>query len=145
MIRKKNVALNFGSSSGMPIDVFIRKTWGSYCSCFDTIKKRKTISNCPVCYNTNYLGGYFTPVSTKCFWGISVKQIQDAGFEIHPDNQYVETANYPLLSPGDIIKQLDTKKIFRVNNVRATRRRTYIVSQFAQLREVNFNEIEATL
>ena len=145
MIRKKNVALNYGSTAGVPIEVFVRKTWGSYCpDCFDHIKKRRTTSNCKTCYNTNYVGGFFSPVATKAFFGPSQKMINQLGFEEHPDKIIIETANYPVVSPGDIVKQ-DSIMRYRVESVRCTKRRTYIISQFLQLADVNANDIEYEL
>jgi hypothetical protein len=145
MIRKKNVALNFGSTAGVDIQVFIRKTWGTYCpACFDPIKKRKSLSNCSVCWGTNYIGGFFDPIASRAFFNVSQKQIQNIGFEIQSHQQLIETANYPLISPGDIIKHEETRN-YRVHNVRASRRKTYVISQFVQLGEVNENDIEYEL
>lgn len=144
MIRKKNVALNNGSTPAVNIKIFVRKTWGTYCNCFDRIKKRKTISNCPSCYNTNYVGGYFTPIDGRAFFNITQKQIENIGFEYKPDRQLMETANYPLLTPGDIIRH-EASGNYRVNSVRATRRGTYIISQFVQMENINSNDIEYEL
>lgn len=145
LIRKKNVALYYGSTPAVEIEIFVRKTWGTYCpECFDHVKKRKTKSNCSLCYNTNYIGGFFKPVVTRGFFGPSTKVIQRMGFEMTPEAIYIETANYPLLSPEDIIKQHSIKR-YRIVNVRTSTRGTYIISQFAQVAEVNPNDIEYEL
>ena len=54
-------------------------------------------------------------------------------------------ANYPLLSPADIIKHVDISKNYRIQKVNLTRRRTFIISQFAQIEDVNPSDIEAEL
>lgn len=145
MIRKKNVALNFGSTAAVDVEIFIRKTWGTYCgSCFDHVKKRKFRSNCTKCFGTNFDGGYFTPVKSRVFFNVSQKSIQNIGFEIQPDNQLIEMANFPIISPGDVIKHADTRN-YRVNAVRATRRGTFTISQFCQMGEVSHADIEFEL
>lgn len=145
MIRKKNVALYHGSTPAIDLEVFVRKTWGTYCpQCFDVIKKRRSTSNCSFCYNTNYAGGFFAPVKTRGLYGPSQKTVQNLGFEYHPDEIYIEFANYPILSPGDIVKQ-DSIKRYRVGGIRVSTRGSYVITQIAKVDEVNQNDIEYEL
>lgn len=144
LIRKKTVALNNGSTAGIDGKLYIRKTWGTYCSCFDHVKKRKALSNCPVCLGTNYVGGYFDPVDIRMFFNVTQKQIENLGFETNPVRQVFETTNYPIVSPGDIIRH-EQEGNYRVGSVRSTSRETYTVSQFAQVEKINTNDIEYDL
>jgi hypothetical protein len=145
MIRKKNVALYYGSTPAKQVNVFIRKTWGTYCpECFDQIKKRRSSGNCVTCYNTNYVGGFFSPITVNAFFGPGNKLVEKIGFEVHPDRLYIEFGNYPLLSPGDIIKNKLMNR-WRVEGIRSSTRGLYVITQMVQVTEVNPNDIEYNL
>ena len=128
---------SYGLTGKKTVEYFLKKR-----KSFDPIKKRKALSNCTQCFGTNYIGGYFDPINSRAFFNISKKIIRNIGFEIEPDQQFIEMANYPIVSPGDIIKH---ESNYRVNNVRATRRSTYIISQFVQVERININDIEYEL
>ena len=127
---------------GVPTNVFIRRTWGQRCpECWDVIKNRKLKSQCSVCYNTGFVGGFHTPVETQVNFNPSPEMIRSASFEMQPDQTAGWCSNYPPLSPRDIIVE-DGRKRWRVVNVSKTEKLRTMVHQVLQLVRINQNDIE---
>lgn len=84
-----------------------RKRSGSVCpECYDDIRKRPQISNCNICYGTNYVDGYYQPVPINvCYIGPkSINQdfsIFGVGDKEVPISLW--TSNFPLIRTDDIL------------------------------------------
>ena len=143
IIRRNNLLLR--KKVGVLCEIYLIKTYGQYCpNCFDYIKMRKRISNCPVCFNGGFTGGYLGPVAAYVNFNPSQKMIQQAGFELQPDNIAAWMSNYPLLSPKDIIIESGTKR-WRVVQQSQTEKRRIPVHQMLQLKRVNHADVEYEL
>jgi len=143
IIRRNDLLLR--KKVGALCEAYLIKTYGQYCTnCFDYIKMRKRISNCPVCFNGGFVNGYFGPIATRVNFNPSQKMIQQAGFELQPDNIAAWMSNYPLLSPKDIVIESGTKR-WRVVQQSQTEKRRIPVHQMLQLKRVNHSDIEYEL
>ena len=143
IVRRNNLVLkNF---VGVPSYVFIRRTWGQRCSnCWDPIKQRKTQSNCSICYNTGFVGGFFDPVSVNINYNPSPEMVRHANFEQQIDNTTAWMSNYPPISPKDIIVE-NGRKRWRVVQVNHTEKKRLVLHQIFSLTQVNLNDIEYKL
>jgi hypothetical protein len=143
IIRRNDLVLkNF---VGVPAIIYIRRTWGQHCpNCWDSIKQRKTQSNCAVCYNTGYVGGFFDPISVNINFNPSPELIRHAQFELQVDTTTAWMSNFPPVSPKDIIIE-NGKKRWRVVQTNQTQKKRLLVHQVFSLTQVNLNDIEYKL
>lgn len=143
IVRRNNLLLkNF---VGVPAHVYIRRTWGQRCTnCWDAIKQRKTQSNCALCFNTGFVGGFFDPVSVQMNFNPSPEMIRHAQFEQQLDTTTAWMSNYPPVSPKDVIIE-NGKKRWRIVQVNQTQKKRLLVHQIFSLAQVNLNDIEYTL
>ena len=122
--------------------VFPRKTFGERCICYDYRLQRKTSSNCEMCFDVSYLGGFNNPVI--CF------------IQIDPTNRSAQltptithTVNFtkgrmlaiPSLGPGDLIVDSNNKR-WQVEEASVTARFGYELHQELQLKEILKQAIE---
>jgi len=143
IIRRNNILLD--RFVGTPVKIYLKKSFGQYCrECFDFIKQRRRKSGCLICFDTNFVGGYFGPITTKANFNPSQKQIQQAGFELEPDSVASWMSNYPLLKPKDLILETGDK-FWRVVNQTQTEKLRIPVHQMLHLKRVNHSDIEYTL
>ena len=143
IIRRNNLLLD--RFVGIDAQLYIRRTWGQRCSeCWDTIKQRKVKSDCLVCYNTGFVGGFFDPIPIKINFSPSPEMIRQANFEQQPDATNSWMSNYPQISPKDVIIE-DGKTRWRVVQPSFTQKRRVKVHQVMQLVRVNHNDIEYKL
>lgn len=143
IIRRNDLLLrNF---TGKDASLYIKRTWGQRCSeCWDQIKQRKLKSDCLVCYNTSFVGGFFTPIPIKINFSPSAEMVRQANFESQPDSTNSWMSNYPLVSSKDIIVE-DGNIRWRVGPVSFTQKLRVRVHQVMQLVRVNQNDIEYSL
>jgi len=131
-----------------PIKVYIRKKWGERCSyCWDDIKKRVKSEKCSYCYGTGFNGGYnLPPIETYMQIDNSPKaEIPSPIGPQVPNETRVWTSNFPILTPGDVINDLNTGTRYRIKNVNFTSFQGYIIRQILDLYIINIGEIEYSL
>lgn len=143
VIRRNNLLLeNF---VGVDCYIYVIKTYGQLCAnCYDYVKHRRRISDCPVCFHTSFVGGYFGPIIRKVNFNPSHKMIQQAGFEMMPDNIAGWMSNYPPLKPKDVIIENGNKR-WRVVEQSQTEKKRIPVHQMLQLTQINRSDIEYQL
>jgi hypothetical protein len=124
---------------------YARRDWGQRCpECWDYIKQRKVKSNCMVCFNTGFIGGFHTPVSARINFNPSTKMIRHAQFEMEPNQTAAWMSNFPIVNPKDVIVE-DGRKRWRVVNVNRTEKLRMPVHQVLQLTRINQNDVEYDL
>jgi len=142
IIRRNEIILNSDDFVGRDVYVFIRKTYGQHCTgCWDYIKQRKVSSECRICFNTGYVGGYFTPVRTRMNINPSSDTVRHAQFEMQPNQTAGWMSNVPLISPADIVVE-DNMSRWRVVQVQKTEKRRVVVHQTLLFTKVNRSDIE---
>jgi len=143
IIRRNDLLLR--TRIGVPCLIYNIKTWGQYCTnCFDHVKKRKRISNCPICYNTGFVNGYLGPIGAFVNFNPSQKMIRQAGFEMQPDNIAAWMGNYPPMNPKDIILESGVRR-WRVVQQSETEMKRVPIHQMLQLIKINHSDIEYEL
>lgn len=132
---------------GVPSLVYQRRRGGVPCpKCFDPISKKRMISQCSVCYGTNWAGGFHNPID--CYIDYSpnpkVSDIAQWG-EVQPNESNILMSNYPELNPGDVIRELRQGRMWRVIHVTDTEKRRAPVLQFSRVTEIKPGDVEYIL
>ena len=132
---------------GSPSFVYRRRRAGIQCTvCFDPIQKRRITSSCYNCYGTNFVGGFYQPVDTYVNFEPTANSpvIQEWG-ETQDNATNIQVSSFPLLSPGDLIRELRNNRLWRVVKVNQAEKRRAAVIQFAQVVEIKPEDIENKL
>jgi hypothetical protein len=131
---------------GTPCLVYIRRRSGLRCCCFDEVQKKRLISNCKRCYGTNWVDGFYNPIDTYVDFNPSQENsiIQEWG-EVQPNETNILLSNYPLLSSGDLVRELRENRLWRVVSSKQTEKRRTPMLQFARVTEVKPGDIEHNL
>lgn len=125
--------------------LFIVRTFGPQCACYDFTLGRKTIANHRPCFGTGYLGGFLPPI--EVFVQIdppgknhNVTSLQ----EMQPQDTGARLISFPPVSPDDIIVESENVR-WRVVNVRATERLRTPVHQELTLHRIPIGDVEYDL
>jgi hypothetical protein len=125
--------------------LFISRTFGPRCSCFDVTLGRITRSNHRPCYGTGWLGGYMQPIEVFAQFDPNPKNVTHSSL---PPQQASDTSarmiSFPPVSPKDILVEADNRR-WRVISVRSTQRLRAVVRQEIQLHEIPRGDIEYDL
>lgn len=134
IVRRKAIVLNNPRYSGRNFKVFKRRTWGIHCStCWDQSLQRSTDSDCPTCYGTGWINGYYNPVTFRGMKNTSPKLSQINMFgEWKPSDSLLYMLGNPPLKTRDIISD-DDNHLWTIVQVRGVERLGHIVEQNAQI------------
>jgi len=131
-------------TTGEPTYVHKRKSTGVPCqNCFDPVIKKRLVSNCPHCYGTNWEGGFYPQLTAYVDYSPStnVVQLQDWG-ATQPNEINAMLSNWPQLRPGDVLRELRTQKLWRVERISETEKRRIPLIQYIRCKEINPEDIE---
>lgn len=132
MVRKKIVYLR--AKGGTPMAALLRKRWGAKCSrCWDEARKLAADAHCPLCFGTGFAGGFLKAIPIPAMQPqATLKAYQLIGDAKYQTDQTVfELANYPYLSPEDVLVDRVHNLRYQVERVEQRTHRGHIVSQLA--------------
>jgi len=136
IIRREQLALNV--LSGRPGFFLIERTWGAPCTfCYDDVRQKTTISDCPHCYGTRYDGGYFEPV----FGYVSQQGLSDLNQQAMPTAEIQQvtkqfwTSNSPLLKVRDIFVDAENNR-WRIMSISHTEKLGAYMRQIMAMSEL---------
>ncbi len=139
IIRRKSISMN--TFVGRTFKLRKRRTWGEHCTrCWDSILMRTTDPNCPICYGTGWVNGYYNPI---IFLGMinaapQYNQIQMFG-EWKPSDIMLYTLHFPLLTTRDIVQD-DNGRLWLVNQIRLIQKFGITIEQIVQLSLISFDD-----
>ena len=138
--RRLDLLLKF---SGIPCLIYTRMHEGERCpTCWDAVLQKVEYSNCPQCFNTGRLGGYYHPVLTQVKID-PVRKMNEPGDTLRQVEQCTALAAYmPLIRPQDIIYEVNAGERWRVVTVDPTEKKRSIVHQDLSLIGLNPGDIE---
>lgn len=137
--------LRLSQGNGRLVWVFPRRTFGSRCSCFDPVTKRRT-RTCSSCYDTGFVGGFNTPIKVwaNIVEGPTSEATGNMG-ETGSRTARLSLANYPLIEPGWVVIEGENIR-WRVGS---TIDRVYlgrsVIKQRAILEEIKPSDMESRL
>lgn len=131
-------------ATGTPSLIYNRRRGGIPCSCFDPVQKKRLISNCTRCFGTNWVGGFYDPIDAYVDFNPNPKNalISQWG-ETQENITRVLLANFPIVFPGDVIRELRANRMWRVGQrVNLTEKRRVTLLQFPEVTEIKPGDIE---
>lgn len=135
-------------ATGTPCLVYNRRRTGIPCPvCFDPVQKKRSVSNCQSCFGTNWVGGFYDPIDAWVDFTPNPKNalITQWG-ETQENMTRVLMANFPLVFPGDIIRELRTNRLWRIGQrVNVTEKRRVTLLQFPEVTQIKPGDIEYKL
>lgn len=125
--------------------LFIARTFGPSCSCFDATMGRITRSNHRPCFGTGWLGGYMRPIEVYIQIDPNPKNSNATSLQtVQQSDTIGRMISFPPVSPKDVLVEADNRR-WRVMSVRATQRLRAVVRQEIQLHEIPRGDIEYEL
>jgi hypothetical protein len=134
--------LIFRLHSGQDFKILKRRTFGTLCTnCFDETLQTSTLAKCPVCYDTRYVGGYYTPYTVRGQLNEAPPRqtISTFGHWQDADAIFV-TSNKPILIPGDVVVDRLGRR-WNVLTVKSTNKALFTIAQQAQIRMIEIDNI----
>jgi hypothetical protein len=131
--------------TGVPCLVYNRRRGGIQCTkCFDPIQKKRLISNCSVCYGTNWVGGFYDPIDAWIDFNPNPKNALIAQWgEVQQNDTRAMLASFPIVFPGDVIRELRPNKLWRVGQqVHLSEKRRVTLIQLPEVTEIKPGDIE---
>jgi len=125
--------------------LFIARTFGPRCSCYDVTMGRKTISAHLPCFGTGFLGGYMSPIETWVQIDPSGKTSSESSLqEMQPKDSSARMISFPPVSPRDILVESENRR-WKVISMTSTERLRSVVHQEFKIHEIPKGDIEYAL
>ena len=120
--------------TGQPLAVLKKKTFGTYCTCYDSTLGRQTESNCEDCYDTGFDGGYYDSIIVSGILNAYPKRqmIMDWGVW-EPGDAMMTLQSYPVISPDDVLVDRVNKR-WKIITVNPTNKSMSLIIQNCQIR-----------
>ena len=120
---------------------------GPGCSCVDDIRGRSSKNDCPICFGTGIVGGYFKPQPLKVsFMNSPSKMITMSYQEIGEEDSPIQfwTSNYPLIQNEDIIVDKNNVR-YIIMNWQPTYKNYTLLRQQCQMKRLPRYSCEYTI
>lgn len=126
--------------------LFPVRTFGEKCTCYDNSLGRTTKSNCVVCFDTGFLGGYLRPIDFYMQFDPDAKSPSPTSIkgETQPRNTSGRLICYPPVKPNDLIIEAENRR-WRVITQTQTERLRSVVHQELSLHMVVKGDVEYKL
>lgn len=125
--------------------LFIARTFGPQCSCYDYTLGRKLIANHKACFGTGYLGGYLPPIEVYVQIDPPGKNHQVTSLqEVTQYDTGARMISFPPVSPDDILVESENLR-WRVISVRHTERLRTPVHQELTIHRIPVGDVEYDL
>lgn len=142
MIRLHDLDLRF---SGMPVFVYMKRK-GERCPlCWDSALQKVTRGHCEQCYATGYRDGYYPPILTLANIMPEDKTNQPDVTQRELTRTSLKMSCFPALRPRDIIREVGSQALWRIDNVRPTELERVLIIQEIGLLRIETSEIEHKL
>lgn len=115
---------------------FIRMRDGVRCpDCWDEILQQRTLADCPRCYATGYLTGYYDPLPIYVSFGTEIAKL-DVTIDGPKNQQNVIgawTSGFPILSSSDIVIEGDSNAVWVVAQASVSTHKRVVTKQEVHL------------
>lgn len=143
MVREISVTLRFG---GHPILAYLKVHDVLRCpDCWDAVLKKVTRSKCPTCFATGWLGGFHPPILTCGLLISEAKADQPDQTLREPAQSTIRISNFPEVRPRDIIREVNSGKLWRVTGVSPVRMHDAVIHQNLNVKRLTASEVEHDL
>lgn len=131
--------IEYESHTGIELAIYKRKHWGEKCtSCYNPILEAATTTNCNDCLGTNYVGGYWNPISVLGKLEPLTKSRNLLDKLNYQENIVIQAhmRAFPLIQEDDIIREVRRNVLWYGQAVQMTEHGRYPVKQLVELREI---------
>ena len=118
---------------------------GTRCACYDVKLKKVTRSNCPSCFNTGWVAGFYPPILTLAQITPEHANAVPGDTERQDTTAEIMVAEYPELRPRDMIYEVGTGRRYRVGSIQHTEYNRQLIHQTFQGTRLNVNDVEHTV
>lgn len=133
--------------AGVPVLIYQKKfDLSERCTvCWDIDLQKSTLSNCPECLGTGFVGGFYTPILTLAALGVEVKANM-LGSRTTQDTQIEGSmSNYPVLRPADILYVVDRGHRYRIEQVTPVEMHQSLIKQDFLLAGLKPTDVEDSI
>lgn len=135
----------FREFTGRKCWLYIARTFGPVCACYDQTLGRMTISNHKPCFGRGTLGGYMSPIEVYVQIDPVAKAYQEGSLHSHhPEDTTGRMISFPPVSPDDVLIETENKR-WRVLAVRSSERLRTPIHQELTLHRIPIGDIEYQL
>ena len=129
--------------AGRRVLVLSERTWGQRCpNCWDYLKRRRTLSGCPQCFDVGISGGYFSPAQAFAMKPAGQQLVQLTPlFELQPNDQVMILSSKPRVKPRDIVIDIDGRR-WRILSVSRSEKGWSLTRQTVQVRMISRDQAE---
>jgi len=136
---RRDLKVTLERLNGVKLAIVKKKTFGPRCEyCYNPATKDTLVSNCPKCYGTSFSGGYHDPVY---LWGkldpAPVQSSLGTSGKIETAITGLTIIDYPVVSPDDLVVELQTNRRFKVQRVMKSESSRVLVHQDLQVSELS--------
>lgn len=141
LVRRKmqtDMAKQMKVRNGVLWAVLKLKHWGTRCTrCFERTTKSVLDNDCPVCYSTGFVGGYYEPVLVRGRKGVTAVETTLRTTNMTDVNvPAFWMLDFPQIVQDDVLVELSTGRRFEVGGVTRTEIRGVPVHQRANISEL---------
>lgn len=143
IIRQEDVL--FREFTGRKCWLFIARTFGPRCTCWDPVLGRRTRSSHALCFDTGFLGGFMSPIEVFVQIDPQGKNTQAMALgEMQPGDTAARMISFPPVSPRDILVETENTR-WKVISVSNTERLRSAVHQELRIHAIPKGDIEYNL
>lgn len=143
IIRQEDIL--FREYTGRKCWLFIARTFGPLCTCWDRVLQRRTRSGHALCFDTGFLGGFMSPIEVHVQIDPEGKNSQATALgEIQPGDTAARMISFPPVSPRDILVESENTR-WKVISVSNTERLRFPVHQELRIHAIPRGDIEYNL
>lgn len=126
---------------------FRKKNYGTRCTrCWDAITEKVMDDNCPVCYGTSWVGGYWDPIPLFLQWDTTkVDKQKSYQGTIEPLAIGAWTISFPQITSEDVIIRSGTWSTYKVLSSNPTELQTKPVRQILVMSYLSKSDVENKL
>jgi hypothetical protein len=140
----REYSIEYKAYSGVNLRIYKQRQWGERCTeCYNPITEEVTDSNCPGCFGTSFVGGFWNPIDILGKIDIYPRgqQIRDPfGFtEDHVSTAHIRA--FPTVRKGDIIIERAHNIRWYVNSVSVIEHARFPVKQLAEVRQIERSSV----
>ena len=143
----RDTRLRLQEFEGRKVWVFPIRTFGQICSvCVDLITQRKKRADCPVCFDTKWVGGFHQPIETymRILSPPEATSMADLQ-EVQNVNGSGSLSNYPEIHPRWIVVELENRRWRIGEGVKKVEKARALVRQDFPLHQIVRGDIEFAL
>jgi hypothetical protein len=103
--------------AGVQLVLLKKRRWGERCNtCYDKLTRAVTREQCPTCYGTSFIGGYWSPVMTvgRVYPPQAITSATSTPGKIEADKHNIQLLDIPLLQDDDLIVEIATDNRYTV-------------------------------